>query len=111
MVGHTGNFAATVKAIEVIDECLGKIRQALQKVAGEMLITSDHGNAELMFDPDTNQAHTAHTNGKSPFIYSGRKAEIIQNEGGLSDIAPTILYLMGIPKPPEMTGKTLINLE
>lgn len=110
MVGHTGNFAATVKAIEIIDKCLGKIASALEKKQGELLITADHGNAEMMFNFKTNQPHTAHTSDPVPFIYLGRRASIVKKDGKLSDIAPTILYLLGLSKPKEMTGQTLIEL-
>jgi 2,3-bisphosphoglycerate-independent phosphoglycerate mutase len=110
MVGHTGNFSATVKAIETIDICLGKIAAAIQEVGGELLITADHGNAEKMFDHETNQPHTAHTTDPVPFIYIGRSAHIAIQDGKLSDIAPTLLYLMDIPQPQEMTGKNLLRL-
>lgn len=110
MVGHTGNFDATVKAIECIDTCLQKIDAALQKVGGELLITADHGNAEQMFNFETNQPHTAHTCDPVPFIYHGRAAEIIKPDGKLSDIAPTLLYLLGLPQPAEMTGRSLLKL-
>ncbi|MBX3709861.1 MAG: 2,3-bisphosphoglycerate-independent phosphoglycerate mutase [Gammaproteobacteria bacterium] len=110
MVGHTGNFDATVKAIETIDGCLGKIIHALHEVGGELLITADHGNAEQMFDPKNNQPHTAHTCNPVPFIYLGRNATIIKEDGKLSDIAPTMLYLMGLPQPQEMTGSPLVKL-
>lgn len=107
MVGHTGNFQATVKAIETIDECLQKITKALKEVDGEALITADHGNAEMMFDPCTNQLHTAHTKELVPLIYFGRIARTTHSDGVLSDVAPTLLYLMGLEKPQEMTGRTL----
>lgn len=110
MVGHTGNFQAAVKAIEIIDQCLGNIVQALQSVGGEALITADHGNAEQMFDPSTNQPHTAHTSDPVPLIYIGRPGEMIEKGGRLSDIAPTLLYLMGLPLPQEMTGRSLVKL-
>jgi 2,3-bisphosphoglycerate-independent phosphoglycerate mutase len=110
MVGHTGNMTAAIKAIETIDECLKKIIPALQSVGGEALITADHGNAELMFDEKTQQPHTAHTNELVPLIYAGRKAAFTQSEGVLSDVAPTLLYLMGLAKPAEMSGKNLIRL-
>jgi 2,3-bisphosphoglycerate-independent phosphoglycerate mutase len=110
MVGHTGNFAATVKAIEVIDACLAKITQALLLIGGEALITADHGNAELMFDNKTGQPHTAHTQELVPLIYVGRSAHPVKTNGILSDIAPTMLYLMGIPQPKEMTGVPLFQL-
>jgi len=111
MVGHTGNFAATVKAIETLDTCLGKIVKALQTVDSEALITADHGNAELMFDDNTGQPHTAHTYELVPLLYIGRKAKVIKPDGILSDVAPTILYLMGLTKPQEMTGSTIFELE
>lgn len=110
MVGHTGNFSATVKAIETIDQCLGKIINTIHEVGGELLITADHGNAEKMFDYENNQPHTAHTSDPIPFLYVGRKASIVKQDGKLSDVAPTILYLLGITQPPEMTGSTLVKL-
>ncbi len=110
MVGHTGNFDATVKAIETIDTCLDKIIRALQDVGGEALITADHGNAEMMFDDKTGQPHTAHTSELVPLIYVGRKAKVSKKHGILSDIAPTMLYLLGLTPPPEMTGKSLLEL-
>lgn len=110
MVGHTGNLPATIEAIETIDVCIGKIISALQAVGGEALITSDHGNAEMLFDDSTGQAHTAHTSELVPFVYFGRKAKIAKSNGILSDIAPTMLYLMGLPKPNEMTGTSLLEL-
>lgn len=110
MVGHTGNFNATVKAIETIDFCLNKIINSAKNSGGEVLITADHGNAERMFDPSTGQAHTAHTCDPVPFVYIGRPAKIANFDGKLSDIAPTMLYLMGLPIPPEMTGRPLLML-
>jgi 2,3-bisphosphoglycerate-independent phosphoglycerate mutase len=110
MVGHTGKLAATVKAIETIDDCLEKILKASLAVGGEILITADHGNAEQLFNLKTQQAHTAHTSNPVPFIYIGRKASILLNNGKLSDIAPTMLYLLGLAQPPEMTGKPLLKL-
>lgn len=111
MVGHTGNFPAAIKAIETIDECLGKIISALNNFGGEAIITADHGNAELMFDKATKQPHTAHTYDPVPLVYFGRAARMTKELGSLSDIAPTILYLMNLPKPAEMTGQTLLTLE
>ena len=110
MVGHTGNFDAAVKAIEALDICIGKIINALDSVQGECIITADHGNAEKMADSQTGQAHTAHTSGPVPFIYHGRKATMNFSDGILSDIAPTLLYLMGLAAPEEMTGRVLINI-
>jgi len=111
MVGHTGNFAAAVRAIEVIDQCLHEIISALHAVGGEALITSDHGNAELMFDPNTGQPHTAHTQELVPLLYVGREVRITHPQGRLSDLAPTMLYLMGLKPPPEMTGRPLFQLK
>ncbi len=111
MVGHTGDFEATVKAIETIDQCLGRLMQALGSVKGEMLVTADHGNAEFMFDEKTNQAHTAHTCEPVPLCYFGREATFSERQGKLSDIAPTLLALMGIAIPKEMTGKPLLQLK
>lgn len=110
MVGHTGDFKATVKAIEVLDGCLKRVYDALREVGGEMLITADHGNAEQMFDNETAQAHTAHTVNLVPFVYVGRKAKIAAT-GALEDVAPTILYLLGLTIPPEMTGHALVDLD
>jgi 2,3-bisphosphoglycerate-independent phosphoglycerate mutase len=114
MVGHTGNFEATVKAIEALDRCLGRILGAVQDRGGELLITADHGNAEKMREPSTRtklgQAHTAHTSNMVPLIYVGRPAKI-SNNGTLADIAPTLLYLMGLEQPPEMSSRSLIALE
>ena len=109
MVGHTGKFSAAVKAIEAIDMALGRIYEALKKVGAEMLITADHGNAELMLDSGTGQPHTAHTTNLVPLIYVGRAAQIAEH-GALSDIAPSMLYLMNMEIPPEMTGTPLIEL-
>ncbi|MDH3559339.1 MAG: 2,3-bisphosphoglycerate-independent phosphoglycerate mutase [Gammaproteobacteria bacterium] len=109
MVGHTGKFDAAVNAIEVIDTCLGRIVDSLLSVGGEMLITADHGNAELMQNEQTGLIHTAHTTNLVPLVYVGRKARLAEN-GSLCDIAPSMLYLMNMPIPPEMTGTPLIEL-
>lgn len=111
MVGHTGDLKATTKAIETIDICLGRIIQALKGVGGELLITADHGNAEQMYDYTNNQPHTAHTSDPVPLIYLGRPAKFINNNGKLSDIAPTMLYLLGLNVPQEMSGKTLLAIK
>ncbi len=109
MVGHTGKFDAAVMAIETIDTCLGRILEALQAAGGEMLITADHGNAELMLNDATGQMHTAHTTNLVPLVYIGRQAQMAEH-GALSDIAPSILYLMNMEIPPEMTGTPLVSL-
>lgn len=110
MVGHSGNIVATIAAVECLDHCLGEIHQAITQAGGEMLITADHGNAECMYNAVTEQAHTAHTNEPVPFVYLGRPAAISQHNGGLIDIAPTILYLMDLQIPTEMTGRSLLKL-
>jgi len=109
MVGHTGNFDAAVKAIEFIDQCLGRVLDALQSAGAEALITADHGNAEQMRGKETGQAHTAHTSNPVPLLYVGRPAAHME-DGSLSDVVPSILYLMGLERPPEMTGRSLIEL-
>jgi 2,3-bisphosphoglycerate-independent phosphoglycerate mutase len=108
MVGHTGNLAAATRAIEVLDECVGRAVTAMQEAGGEVLITADHGNAETMLDPITKQAHTAHTLNLVPLVYIGRKASIA-DRGALQDVAPTLLTMMGLPQPKQMTGKPLIH--
>jgi 2,3-bisphosphoglycerate-independent phosphoglycerate mutase len=107
MVGHTGNLEAAKKAIEVLDECIGRVVTAMREVGGEVLITADHGNAETMEDPATHQAHTAHTLNVVPLLYVGRRARAVSG-GALQDVAPTLLRMMGLPAPPEMTGKPLL---
>lgn len=109
MVGHTGDLAATIKAVEMTDHCLKRVITALREVGGEAIITADHGNAEVMYDPTTGQAHTAHTTLPVPFVYIGRPAEITTKMGVLYDIAPTLCTLMGLPIPSEMTGKSLLK--
>ncbi len=108
MVGHTGKMDATVKAIEALDACLGRVVSAIKEVRGECLITADHGNAEQMRDPETGQPHTAHTANPVPLIYIGRDFQLASN-GALSDITPTMLDLMGLDKPEEMDGRSLIE--
>lgn len=114
MVGHTGNFKATISAIETIDKCLGKVIKCAQDIGGEIVITADHGNAEQLKAYTTekikSQAHTAHTNNLVPLIYIGRPAKFLPDTGSLSDISPTLLHIMGIPQPEEMTGTTLLKL-
>lgn len=110
MVGHTGKFEAAVKACEAVDAAIGRVVDALDKVGGECLITADHGNAEQMLNPETGQAHTAHTCEPVPLLYIGRDAQPA-NGGALQDIAPTVLNLMGLPQPEEMTGTNLMQLK
>ena len=107
MVGHTGNFQAAVRAIEMIDQCLGRIYATVRAVGGELLITADHGNAEQMRGRDTGQAHTAHTANVVPLLYLGRPARLV--DGSLCDVAPTLIHLLGLEPPMEMTGRSLIE--
>jgi 2,3-bisphosphoglycerate-independent phosphoglycerate mutase len=110
MVGHTGNFEAAVKAIEALDSCLGTVWNALQQVGGEMIVTADHGNAEKMRNPSSGQPHTAHTSNLVPLIYAGRDA-VCSSDGRLSNIAPTMLSLLGLSIPEEMSKDLLIELK
>ncbi len=106
MVGHTGNLEAAVKAIETIDVCVGRVIEAIEKANGVVLITADHGNSEQMIDYATGEPHTAHTTNPVPLILVGKKATL--KPGRLADLAPTMLDIMGIEKPAEMTGESLI---
>ena len=108
MVGHTGNFAATVQAIECLDQCMQQIGQAISKVGGILLITADHGNAEIMYDNFTGQAHTAHTNLRVPLLVIGKDCRFNSSAASLIDLAPTIIALLGIAQPQEMTGHSLL---
>ncbi len=109
MVGHTGNFDAAVKAIETLDRCLGNVAEAVLRVGGEMLITADHGNAEQMLDRVSGQAHTAHTSNPVPLVYLGGAPVELADHGALCDIAPTLLGMMGLEQPREMSGRSLLR--
>ena len=108
MVGHTGIFSAAVKAVEALDVCVGRVSEAVIKMKGHMLITADHGNVEQMMDYDSGQVHTQHTTEHVPLIYVGTEQVTVRDGGILADIAPTILSLMHLPLPAEMTGRTLL---
>lgn len=112
MVGHTGSYDAAKQAVECIDGCLGRLREALASVGGAMLITADHGNAEQMYDVDTDQPHTSHTTNPVPLIWLDDEGCVknVQslNDGRLSDLAPTMLDILGITLPDEMTGTSLV---
>ncbi|HTP48151.1 MAG TPA: 2,3-bisphosphoglycerate-independent phosphoglycerate mutase [Casimicrobiaceae bacterium] len=108
MVGHTGNLEAATRAVEVLDACIGRVVAAQLARGGEVLITADHGNVEMMHDPATGQPHTAHTLNLVPCLYVGRRAAL-RAGGALQDIAPTLLSVMGLPQPPEMTGRPLVS--
>ncbi|MCB1398259.1 MAG: 2,3-bisphosphoglycerate-independent phosphoglycerate mutase [Rhodobacter sp.] len=108
MVGHTGIVAAGIKAVEAVDRGLGRVLAALDKVGGAMLLTADHGNCETMIDPVTGGPHTAHTLNPVPVALIGWPEDVRLNAGRLADVAPTLLEMMGLPQPPEMTGHSLI---
>jgi 2,3-bisphosphoglycerate-independent phosphoglycerate mutase len=108
MVGHSGSLEAAIKAVEAVDRALTEIVAAIDAVGGEMLITADHGNVEQMMDHHTGQTHTAHTTNPVPLIFHGRTAKMAET-GALEDIAPSMLYLLGLPQPDVMTGEPLIR--
>ena len=112
MVGHSGILEASIKAVEAVDACIGRVVAAMQSIGGEVIITADHGNVEQMMDNVNHQPHTQHTTNLVPFLYIGRKAQLAKvGEGALSDIAPTLLKMMGLPQPAEMTGKPLLQFD
>jgi len=108
MVGHSGDLAAAIKAVEAVDCCLGRLRAAVEAKGGALLITADHGNAETMQDPVTGEPHTAHTLNRVPVIVLGAGQRRVV-DGKLADVAPTLLDLMGLPKPAAMTGHSLLS--
>ena len=110
MVGHTGVMEAAVKAVEALDRCIDQVAQAVESVGGQLLITADHGNVEQMEDESTGQAHTAHTCEPVPFVYVGKRKLSIREGGVLADVAPTMLTLMGLEQPAEMTGRSIVIL-
>ena len=110
MVGHTGVFDAAVKAIEAVDACVGKAVEALLEVDGQMFLCADHGNADEMFNLETGEPMTAHSTNPVPFVLVNAGEGLKLKEGGrLCDIAPTLLEMMGLPQPEEMTGKSLLT--
>jgi 2,3-bisphosphoglycerate-independent phosphoglycerate mutase len=111
MVGHTGNLPAAIKAVETVDTGLGRIADAIQKSGGALLVTADHGNCEMMRDPQTGGPHTAHTTNPVPVMLVGARNRALVAEGRLADIAPTLLELMELPKPKEMTGTSLLRAD
>jgi len=110
-VGHTGNFAASVKAVEAVDACLAQVFAVLKEVGGEALVTADHGNVEIMFDEANQQKHTQHTTLPVPFVYIGERQLSLKSDGSLADVAPTMLHLLGVQQPTEMTGQSLVELK
>src|SRR5690554_8140087 len=109
MDGHTSNFDAAVKAVEALDVSLQQVTDAVLAMGGHCLITADHGNCELMFDHESGQVHTQHTTGPVPLMYVSQQPKALKAGGRLADIAPTLLDLMGMEKPEEMTGVSLLN--
>jgi len=109
MVGHTGSLPSAIKAVETVDAGLGRITEAILKAGGVLLVTADHGNCELMRDPQTGGPHTAHTTNPVPLLLSGARDRALVADGRLADIAPTLLELMELPKPQEMTGRSLLR--
>ena len=109
MLGHTGDFKATQQSLEVLDRCLADVLQTAKTEGYEVILTADHGNAECMYDEATQQPHTAHTTDPVPLVYLGRPATLTQKTGTLADIAPSVLRVMGLAIPAEMTGTALIN--
>ena len=109
MVGHTGVFEAAVEAVETVDECVGKVVDAVLSKGGVALITADHGNADMMVDPETGGPFTAHTTNPVPFIIVGDGEHKMREGGRLSDIAPTMLRILGLDQPAEMTGECLFT--
>ena len=110
MVGHTGVLEAAIEAVGAVDRCVAAVSDAIDAVGGELLITADHGNIEQMTDPVSGQPHTAHTTNPVPLVFHGRAARMTA-EGSLRDLAPTMLALLGLPQPPEMTGQSLLEFE
>ena len=111
MVGHTGILAAAIKAVETVDQCLGRLAEAINQAGGALLVTADHGNCELMRDPETGGPHTAHTTNPVPVVLLGGGAGVGLADGRLADLAPTLLALMQLPQPAEMTGASLLRRE
>jgi 2,3-bisphosphoglycerate-independent phosphoglycerate mutase len=110
MVGHSGILPACIQAVEAVDTALGKVIAAMKQVGGEMIVTADHGNIEQLRDPVTGQPHTAHTTNLVPLVVMSDRPFKIRAEGGsLPDVMPTILHMMGIEQPKEMTGTSLVH--
>ena len=108
MVGHTGVLPAAIKAVETVDRAVGEIIAAVRAKGGELLVTADHGNCEMMRDPETGEPHTSHTVGPVDLVYVGSREAGLRRGGALRDLAPTLLDLLGVPQPAEMTGASLL---
>jgi len=110
MVGHTGDLAAATRAVEAVDGCLGRLMPAIQAAGGVMFVTADHGNAEQMYDEQSHQKHTQHTLNRVPaLLFNGPASVHSLSDGKLADVAPTMLALMGVPQPVEMTGRSMLS--
>lgn len=108
MVGHTGSLPAAIAAVETVDRCVARVLASVRKTGATLLVTADHGNCETMVDPVTRQPHTAHTTNPVPFIIvNNMTVRALRSGGALCDVAPTVLGLLGLPQPPEMTGRDL----
>ncbi|MCX2523992.1 2,3-bisphosphoglycerate-independent phosphoglycerate mutase [Larsenimonas rhizosphaerae] len=110
MVGHTGDLNAAIKAVETVDTCLGQVLDALREVGGECLVTADHGNCEMMVDPESGNPHTSHTTFMVPLVYVGERADHLAEDGSLCDLSPTLLTMLGESQPEEMTGRSLLEI-
>jgi len=108
MVGHSGSLEAAIKAVEAVDIAIGAVVAAVRDTGGALLVTADHGNVEMMRDADSGQPHTSHTVGPVPLVYLGPRPALLRSGGALRDVAPTVLDLLGVPAPAEMTGKSLL---
>jgi 2,3-bisphosphoglycerate-independent phosphoglycerate mutase len=108
MVGHSGILDAAIQAAQAVDVAIGKVVDAVRSVGGALVITADHGNLEMMRDPATGQPHTAHTVGPVPLVYVGERHATLRTGGALRDVAPTLLDLLGLPQPAEMSGQSLL---
>jgi 2,3-bisphosphoglycerate-independent phosphoglycerate mutase len=109
MVGHTGNIAAAILAAEAVDVAIGAVEAAVRRAGGALLVTADHVIVEILRDPASGQPHTAHTVGPVPLVYVGNRDVALRDGGALRDVAPTLLDLLGLPKPAEMTGRSLFE--
>ena len=108
MVGHSGDLAAAIRAVEAVDVAIGAVVDAIRDTGGALLVTADHGNVEMMRDPVTGQPHTSHTVGPVPLVLVGPPGTVLRSGGALRDVAPTLLELLGLPQPLEMTGQSLL---
>jgi 2,3-bisphosphoglycerate-independent phosphoglycerate mutase len=108
MVGHSGSIPATIKAVETVDGCLARVLKAAETAGTRLIVTADHGNAEMLIDPETGGPHTAHTTNPVPFVVvDWEQEQRLRPNGALCDVAPTILSMLGVEQPPEMTGVNL----